>query len=268
MEPDVSPPRGGSRGASLPRRRDALAGLVVAVGLLLAGWQVVHLHYGALVMPSLPATVDAMARLAADGHLFAAALRTALHALGGFILATAIGLTLGLLAGAFRAVEVVLRPLATMLLGVPAIAWVVLALLWFGSSHATPVLVVVLTTVPIPLLAALEGSHTVDIRLVEMGRAFRATRYGILRDVVAPHVASHLAPALAAAFGLSWKVAVMAEVLGAGAGIGEGLATARANLDTATAMAWIVLAVSSLLAINGLIVRPATARFGRWRPAR
>ena len=260
--------RGGQPGAFPRWRWDAIAGLVAAIGLLLAGWQAVHWHYGDLVMPSLEATAAALVRMAEDGTLTDAALRTALHALAGFVLAAGLGLALGLTAGAFRPCEVVMRPIATILLGVPAIAWVVLALLWFGTTDATPVVVVTLTTMPIPFLAALEGSHTVDPRLVEMGRAYRAGRTGILRDVVAPHVAGHLAPALAAAFGLSWKVAVMAEVLGAGAGIGEGLALARVNLDTATAMAWIILTVTLLLAINGLVMRPLTARFGRWRAPR
>ncbi len=261
---------GGDRplGRSLRRRVEAAAGLVVAVGLLLIGWQAVHLQYGELVMPSLRETASAMARMAQDGTLASAALRTGLHALAGFLLAAALGLALGLSAGAMRICEVVLRPVATILLGVPAIAWVVLALLWFGSTPATPVLIVTLTAVSIPFLAALEGSHTVDPQLVEMARAYRAGRFGVLRDVVVPHVAGHLAPALAAAFGLSWKVAVMAEVLGAGAGIGEGLALARVNLDTATAMAWIVLTVALLLAVNGLVMRPLTGRFGHWRPPR
>jgi len=53
--------------------------------------------------------------------------------------------------------------------------------------------------------------------------------------------------------GLSWRVAIMSEVLATPSGIGAELNTARANLDTAQVMAWIVITIILVLTSDTLL---------------
>jgi len=260
--PPHRPP--GARRPDGPRAR--AVGAAVGIAGLLALWQALHLTYGPLVLPDVADTARRVAVLVLGGEALPAAGRTAGQALAGFAAAALAGTLAGLAAGRMAWVDHVLRPVATLVLGVPAIGWVVLALLWVGPQGSAPALTVALTTTPLILLAAAEGAATLDRDLLEMARAYRAPPGLILTRIVVPQLVSHLMPAFAAALGVAWKVAVMAEVLGGGTGIGDRLALTRVNLDTEGTMAWIVIAVAMLLAVELLVLEPVRRRLESWRP--
>lgn len=246
---------------SLSRAGGALAGIL----LLLLLWQAVHLRWGAFVMPAPLDAFAALIRMLGDGTAGPAAMQTAANALGGFAAGGVLGTVLGLAAGLSRPLGRVLAPAVTVILGVPPIAWVVLALLWFGTGGPGAVVVVMVTTFPLIFAGALQGVRTLDGGLVEMARSFGAPPRVMLADIHLPHVFSYLFPALASAHGIAWKGAVMAEVMGAGTGIGERLAIARSNLDTAEAMGLVVLVVGLLLLVDGLVIDSLRRRTERWR---
>ena len=64
---------------------------------------------------------------------------------------------------------------------------------------------------------------------------------------------------------MSWKIVVMAELLAANAGIDATLAIARNQLDTAQALALVVIMVGSLLLINYLLLEPIKNEVKQWR---
>lgn len=242
-------------------RRWAILGLAAVFAL----WEVGHRVYGDFVLPSLWATLLALGRLGAGGELGPAVLTTARDALSGFIVATLAGSLLGGLAGRSMPAKAMLQPLATILIGVPAIAWVVLSLLWFGGSGLAATFSVAVAVGPLVFVAAAQGTRTVDGGLRTMARAFRVPLAARIVDVYLPHVLSHLLPALGTALAMSWKVAVMAELLTGAGGIGDGLAAARAEVDTAKTMAWVVVVVALLLIVDRLIIEPVRRYFETWR---
>ncbi|MBS1181743.1 MAG: binding-protein-dependent transport system inner rane component [Proteobacteria bacterium] len=242
-------------------RRWAVLGIAIIVAL----WEAGHRAYGDFVLPSPLATLAALGRLAADGALGPAILTTARDACSGFLAATLAGSLLGGIAGRSRPVRAMLQPLATMLIGVPAIAWVVLSLLWFGGSGLAATFSVAVAAGPVVFSAATQGTRTVDGGLRTMARAFRVPAGAMIVDVYLPHVLSYLLPALGTALAMSWKVAVMAELLSGTGGIGDGLATARAEVDTAKTMAWVVVVVALLLVVERFVIEPVRRYFETWR---
>ena len=242
-------------------RRWALFGGLVVVAL----WQAGHIAYGDFVLPSPLATVMAVGRLALAGDLLDAVLTTTRDALSGFVAATLIGSVAGVLAGRLLPVRAMLQPIATVLIGIPAIAWVVLALLWFGGSGMAAAFSVAVATGPVVFAAATQGTRTVDGRLTAMARSFRVPVTTLAVDVYLPHVLSYLLPALGTALAMSWKVAVMAELLAGAGGIGDGLAAARAEVDTAKTMAWVLVVVALLIVVERLFIVPVRRHFEIWR---
>ena len=158
-----------------------------------------------------------------------------------------------------------LEPIATLFLGIPAIAWVVLALLWFGGSGRAATFTVVVTTAPIVFAGAAQGARTLDGGLRRMAQGFRTPWGMLVWDVYLPHMLSYLVPSLTTALALSWKLAVMAELLSGSGGIGDGLATARSHIDTVKAMAWIVAVVTLLLSLEYLLLEPLRRHLMVWR---
>lgn len=159
------------------------------------------------------------------------------------------------------------RPLITVLLGVPPIAWIVLVMIWFGSTDTTVVITVVAAAAPILVLGAAEGAGNRDRRLDEMARVFgvgsvrRALGLGLRQALTT------LLPALAIASGTAFKVAVMSELLTNAGGAGGALADARATLDASKALAWVAIVVALLLAIEFLAIQPFRSELERWRTA-
>ena len=240
-------------------------GAAVGLFLLLAAWQACHEAYGSFVLPSPLESFAGLWRMIEDGRAPPAASLTAARAVLGFLAAGLLGSVLGIAAGLSMAAARAVRPVVTVLLGIPPIAWIVLALLWFGTGGLAPVFTVVVAAFPIAFAGAVEGTRTLDRGLEGMARSFGASGWMMLWDVHVPHILSYLFPAWVSALGTAWKVTVMAELLGADDGIGAGLAVARTNLDTAEAMGWIVAVVVMLLAVEYLLLHPIKRRVERWR---
>lgn len=242
-----------------PRLPDAAWGAVGLASLAL-GWSVLNRAYGPFVLPSLTDTAMALARILASGEALPAVGTTVVHAVGGGLAGAAAGILIGVAGGRMRPLGAAIAPVATVVLGIPPIAWVVLSLLWFGPGGLGPLFTVAITTMPIVFAATLQGMRARDPHLVEMAKVFRLPVRSRLLKIMMPELATILAPALASAFAIAWKVALTAEVLGDGSGAGGRFATARAHLDLAEAMAWILLVVGFVLASDLLLL----GRLRRW----
>lgn len=241
----------------------------VGISLFLATWQIVHLVSGPFVLPSLYETLSAFIRITLTGEVTPAVISTGKQALTGWIVAGAIGFGLGLLSGFIRPVGDALSPLATMILGTPPIVWVVLALLWYGPGSIEPAFAAVMSTFPIVFAASQQGVRSRDTNLDEMARVFSVSRTLHTTDVLLPQLWGYALPALTTALTYSWKVAIMAEVLGGGTGIGGRLETARANLDLPETMAWITVILVLVLISDGLLLLPLRRRINaRFAPTR
>lgn len=240
-------------------------GAIASLLLFLAFWDLGYQVYGSLILPSPMETFLSLIRLYQDGILTEALEITAYRSIVAFLMALFLGSLLGFLAGLSMTAAMVSRPLITVILGIPPIAWVVLAMLWFGASDASPIFTVLVATVPLIFVGALQGTRTLDGNLKVMADAYNLPWTMRFKDVYLPHILSYLFPAWISALGLSWKVVVMAELLATADGVGAELAVARAQLDTAATMAWIVGVVVILLLVEYLILEPIKIKAEQWR---
>src|SRR5690554_5400835 len=183
----------------------------------------------------------------------------------GLALALGVGSLLGMLAGFSITTSMLARPLITLLLGMPPIAWLVLAMLWFGLGDATPIFTVLVACFPIVFASAMQGARTLDSALKDVATVYRMPRRMAFMDLYLPHVLSYLFPAWITALGISWKVVVMAELLSTPDGVGASLAVSRAQLDTASTLSWVVAILGLLLAVEYLFLEPIKRRVERWR---
>src|SRR5690606_19172422 len=99
---------------------------------------------------------------------------TSLRAIEGFLLVAVIGGALGLAVGYSAAAMRLARPLLTIIMGVPPIAWIVLAMIWFGSTSGTVLATVVVASFPLVFATVAEATATRDRALEDMAKAFGA----------------------------------------------------------------------------------------------
>jgi NitT/TauT family transport system permease protein len=245
------------------------SGWAGAAGLfcIAAAWQAGHELYGSFILPAPLETAQEVVKLAQDEAFRRAARETAERAALGFTLSVLIGTAAGIAAGYSFAAMRLMRPVVTVILGVPPIAWIVLALIWFGAGGGTAIMTVVVASLPISFAGGLEGAATRDRGLDAMARSFGAGPLMRLRTVTVPHMVSYLFPAWTTTAGSAWKVTVMAELLSNAGGLGGDLASARALFDIPRVTAIVLVTVGFALFTEYALIQPVRDRLEQWREA-
>jgi len=240
-------------------------GAIASIFLFLGFWDLGNQVYGNLVLPSPKETLGTLFEMLKDESMLNEILITTNRAVIGFSISLVLGTILGLLSGLFITASMMSRPIVTILMGMPPIAWIVLAMIWFGMGDMTVIFTVVVASFPIVFIGALQGTRTLEGDLKEMADSFHLSFRMKLFDLYFPHIFSYIFPAWIGALGMAWKIVVMAELLSANDGIGSALAIARSQLDTPTALALVVIMIGTLLLIEYIILEPIKREVESWR---
>lgn len=240
-------------------------GALASILLFIALWDVGNQIYGDLVLPSPLETFKTLSLMLQDEAVIAEIKTTLYRSSIGFGISLVLGTALGLLAGFFATASMMSRPIVTILVGMPPIAWIVLAMIWFGMGDETVIFTVIVASFPIIFVGALQGTRTLDGDLKEMAESFHFPWYMRFFDVYFPHIFSYVFPAWVSGLGMAWKIVIMAELLATSNGIGASLAVARSQLDTPTALSIVVIMIASLMFIEYIVLEPIKREVELWR---
>ena len=234
---------------------------------LFAAWEYGHEIYGAFVLPAPLQTFHALIALVQRDELRDAVILTGERTGLSFAASAIIGSLAGAFAGYSFAAMRLFKPVIAFFLGVPPIAWIVLALIWFGTGGGSAVATAIVASLPLSFIGALEGVATRDRALEDMARVFGAGPLRRFWSVTAPHLLSYLFAAWTMTVGTAWKVTVMAELLANAGGIGGLLASARALFDIAEVTALTLLVVILALLSEYAVLQPLREWCEGWRRA-
>jgi len=240
-------------------------GAIASIFLFIATWDMGNQLYGDLVLPAPLETFQTLVMMLSDEDVLYEINITMYRAFIGFGISLVIGSVLGLLAGFFATTSMMSRPIVTILVGMPPIAWIVLAMIWFGMGDETVIFTVIISSFPIIFVGALQGARTLEDDLKEMADSFKLPWHMKFFDVYFPHIFSYVFPAWVSGLGMSWKIVIMAELLATSDGIGASLAVARSQLDTPTALAIVVIMIASLMFLEYIILEPIKREVELWR---
>ena len=240
-------------------------GAMASIFLFIALWEFGFQQYGELILPSPKSTFQTLWTMLHTDIIMQDVMITVKRATWGFLISVGLGSVLGMLAGLFATASIMSRPLITILMGMPPIAWIVLAMIWFGTGDRTVIFTVIVASFPIVFVGALQGTRTLEGDLKDMSDSFKAPLLMKFTDVYFPHIFSYIFPAWIAALGMSWKIVVMAELLSTSDGIGAALAVTRSHLDTAGALALVAIMIGSLLLIEYVLMEPIKREVEQWR---
>lgn len=240
-------------------------GSIASIFLFIAFWDFGNQIYGDLVLPSPKEVFITIGTLFSEETFLNDLILTVKRGVLGFTISLVIGTILGLLAGFFITASVMSRPIVTILVGIPPIAWIVLAMIWFGFGDMTVMFTIVIASFPIIFVGALQGSRTLEGDLSEMMNSFNLSFLQKCKDLYFPHLFSYLFPSWVSALGMSWKIVIMAELLSSNDGIGAALAVARSHLDTPTALALVSTMIGVLLFVEYIILEPIKREVESWR---
>jgi sulfonate transport system permease protein len=198
-----------------------LIGLALPVALALLWEAAVRLGLvTGRLMPPPSKIVSTLAALARSGELWLHASATLSRVLGGFAIGAAAGTVLGALTGSSDLARRLLDPMLQALRAVPSIAWVPLFILWLGIFEASKLALIGLG-VFFPIYLGVEDAvRSVDRKLIEVGRSFRLSRFGMISRILLPAVLPAWVVSLRSGLGLGFMFVVAAEFMGASEGLG------------------------------------------------
>lgn len=235
--------------------------------LLLIAWYSCSLIYSDSILPSPLQCLQTAWQLLNIPATWHSITTTLYRTMIGYGIAVVAGSIIGLLAGMSLFATRLSRPVMTILISAPPVAWMSLALIWFGIGHGTPVLTVVTACLPLVFVGALQGIQNRDPQLDMMATSLRLPFRQRLTDIYLPQVISYLIPAWITALGTGWKVVVMAELFANNGGIGAQMAVAQRQQDIQVILAWVLIMLLFLLTIEYLILEPIKRYTEKWREA-
>lgn len=239
-------------------RRDDVLGRIIALAALaaaVAGWWAMARGMPSFVLPGPLDVAHALTALVTDpalaGHVAVSFARVG----AAVTMAMLLALVLGLSARAnVYAGDIIEHRILAFLNSFPSVGWAILAILWLQVSNATVIFIEVMIVLPFCLNNVLQGLKSIDPELEEMGQSLTRSRWRRLVKIELPLIAPFLAAGVRIAYGICWKIALVAELFGAQTGLGFLLARAQSTADAATVFACCILIVLIFLAMDRLLL--------------
>ncbi|HVZ46345.1 MAG TPA: ABC transporter permease [Ramlibacter sp.] len=233
---------------------------------LFVWWLVAYLKLAnPMLLPGPASVAAAVWEMIADGTLIRHLAISFARALGGFAIAAAVGVPAGILIARFKWVGAALNPWVELLRPVPPIAFLPLAVLWFGIGETSKVIVISYGAVFPILLNTIHGVRAIDNSLLRAARALGASSRQVFIYVVLPAATPSVVTGLRLGAGMAIFVLVAAELIGASSGLGWLITDAREHFLTDHIMVGIVTLGLLGWAINRALLA-LESRLIKWRP--
>jgi NitT/TauT family transport system permease protein len=211
-------------GRILVRKLLPLSGIAVLVLV----WDAA-LRFGAAspLLPTPPAVVRAIGELAQKGFLVKHVVASLFRVTWGYLAAVLVGIPLGIVLGWYRRGGLAIAPLLEILRPISPLAWIPIAILWFGVGDVSAVFIIFLATLFPVTLTAMNAVRGVELVHVNAGRNFGLGAPELLRRVIYPAILPQLLVGLRLSLGIAWLVVVAAEMIAVSSGLGFLIIDAR-----------------------------------------
>jgi NitT/TauT family transport system permease protein len=192
----------------------------VVIMLLIAIWWILVVRNDSAIFPTPWQVVTGAWDLARDGtlwqHIGASLFRVGIGFGMAFLVAVPLGLWIGWVGGAYRT----LNPIFQMLRPISPIAWIPIAILWFGVGDLSPIFLIFISSVFPMMVQTTSGVHTIDRRYLRAAANFGVSRWVLFGRVVIPAVLPEIIVGIRIGIGVAWLVVVAAEMIALRSGLG------------------------------------------------
>lgn len=195
---------------------------------------------------------DTLAGLTLWGHIWASTSRVLI----GFALASAIAIPLGLFMALNPYVDAIVKPIFDIFKPMPPIAWVSIAILWFGIGEPSKIFIIVIGTFVPCLLNAYNGIRLIDPELYDVVKVLGGNRKDEIVQVSFPASFPAIFAGLQISLSNAWTCVLAAELVASRSGLGFIIVQGMKMSDTALVIGGMVIiaivAWSTSLLIIGL----------------
>lgn len=242
--------------------------LAVLVAIIAIWWYVVAATES-LIFPTPLQVVTGTMELVEDGsiweHIGASLMRVGMGFSLAILVAVPMGLWMGRVEGAFRT----LNPVFQILRPISPIAWIPVAILWFGVGNASPVFLIFIAAVFPMIVQTAAGVHTIEKRYLRAAENFGVSRSKLFRQVIVPAVLPEIIVGMRISLGVAWLVVVAAEMIALRSGLGYLIIDSRnaGNRYDLVIAGMIIIGLIGL-ALDGVMRLLEKLKVVRWRYGR
>lgn len=236
--------------------------------LLVLTWQGVALLLDSRFLPSPLSVAEQIGFLLREGHLIADFAVTLLRAVCGFVIAMCLGTALGIWLGRSRLADRLFLNWVVVGMNLPAIVIAILCYIWLGLNDTALILAVVLNKTPLVITNIRQGVLSFDPAYDEFAAAYRLSPRDRFRHVQVPQLVPYLLTAGRTGLSLVWKIVLVFEVIGADSGVGFRVSLFFQFFDLKGILAYTVVFVAIVIALEHLAISPLERRLLAWRADR
>jgi NitT/TauT family transport system permease protein len=236
-----------------PRVRQFLQAAASTI-VLLAAWQIASYFFPHYLFPPVQAIVARTIRILINWPELRQVLETAARIFVGLAGAFVLGALLALPIGRYPKLESYVTPFLVFLQGIPALSWVIIAIIWFHGTEFRIAFIMIITTLPAFTFQVLDSYRSMSKDLFEMTMSFRPSGWILFRVLIVPTIVPGILTAWKINLGNAARVVVVAELVGATGGVGYELLRQQQLFDMAGALAWTIQLVLFVLVVQQVIV--------------
>jgi NitT/TauT family transport system permease protein len=236
--------------------------------LLAAGlaWEVIGQLAGFQFFPPLSAVIARMFEMIAAGQIVEPLLGSRTNFVIGFGLAVSVGVTLGLLMGAYRKVAAAFEIYVYAGLTAPSLVFAPILFSLFGLGREPIVGVIILYSIFIITLNTAAAVRTVPHPLLEMARSFSANDRQLFFRIIIPAATPLIMAGLRLGAGRAVKGMINGEMFIAAVGLGAVVMRAGSRFDSESVLAVLLVIILVAFAVV-LVVQAIDRRLTGWLPS-
>ena len=178
-------------------------------------------------MPSPLAALQGILELAEKGLLARYVVASLFRVTWGYLAALVIAVPLGVWLGLWRRGEEALNPILQLLRPISPLAWIPIAILWFGVGDVAAIFLIFLASLLPLTLTTINAVHNIEEVHLAAGRNFGLTPRELVRSVVLPAILPQLIVGMRITLGIAWLVVVASEMIAVSSGLGFLIIDAR-----------------------------------------
>ncbi len=235
--------------------------------LLVALWQMIVVagNYPVYLFPPPGKVIATILNVLSSGQLLEHVTESTVRVMLGTGMAMAIGLPLGFAMGINRRVSGYTTPMVTFFQAIPGLAWVPMAILWFGIGYKTVTFIVFLSVFFPILFNTVLGIRTVSETLVHAALTLGANRWQLISEVYVPGALAQIVVGIRLGVAYGWRALVGAEMIGASSGVGWLIFDSRLQLRTDLVIVGMITLGIIWLLLDSVFLRPLESRtVERW----
>ena len=190
-------------------------------------WHVAVAASAGTLVPTPWAAATAIVELAEKGLLLRYVVASLYRVTWGYLAALMIAVPAGVLLGLWRRGELAVNPMLQLLRPISPLAWIPIAILWFGVGDTAAIFLIFLASVLPLTLTTIHAVHNIEGIHLAAGRNFGLTHRELVRSVILPGILPQLLVGMRITLGIAWLVVVAAEMIAVNSGLGFLIIDAR-----------------------------------------